>query len=87
MGRLVGRRTNSLQVNLPLVARVLESGLAQKRCSYAGIAVVLRVLPVLDRAHPPAVIVIIEDITELQKKDEELLVKAVVIKEPSPGEE
>ena len=82
VGRLVGRRTNSLQVNLPLVARVLESGLAQEKdVAMQGLLLRLRVLPVLDRAHPPAVIVIIEDITELQKKDEELLVKAVVIKE------
>jgi two-component sensor histidine kinase len=82
VGQLVGKRTNSLEVNWPLVAQVLETGMAQEKdLAMQGLLLHLRVLPVLDRAHPPAVIVIIEDITELQKKDEELLVKAVVIKE------
>ena len=82
VGRLVGKRTNSMEINWPLVAGVLETGMArEKDLAMQGLLLHLRVLPVLDRAHPPAVIVIIEDITELKKKDEELLVKAVVIKE------
>lgn len=82
VNKLVGKRMNSLELNLPLVAGSLETGNAQERdVTMQGLLLHLRVLPVLDRAHPPAVIIIVEDITELKKKDEELLVKAVVIKE------
>lgn len=82
VSHLIGSRTNSLAINWPLVGNVLESGIgAERDLPMQGILLRLRVLPLVDEPQTPAAIIIVEDITELQKKDEELLIKAVVIKE------
>ncbi len=79
---LVGKRTNSLDINWPVVNSVLQSGVAEEKdLNIQGILLNVRVIPVIPFKKTPAVIVIFEDITELKKKDEELLIKSVVIKE------
>jgi two-component sensor histidine kinase len=80
--KLIGKRTNSLDINWTAVATVLSTGIAvEQDLAMQGLLLKLRLLPVINRPKTPAVIVIMEDITELQKKDEELLVKGAVIKE------
>ena len=46
-----------------------------------GLLLSIRILPVVPRPKGGCAIVILQDITELRKKDEELLIKSVVIKE------
>ena len=46
-----------------------------------GLLLAMRVIPVTNRPDTAAAIVILQDITELKKKDTELLIKSVVIRE------
>ena len=74
LSNLVGRRTNSLQINWPLVGMVLKTGVAEgKENRHAGAVASMRVIPVTNRPDTTAAIVILQDITELKKKDTELL--------------
>lgn len=79
---LVGRRTNSLQINWPLVGMVLKTGMAEgKEVDMQGLLLSMRVIPVTNRADTPSAVIILQDITELKKKDTEILIKSVVIRE------
>lgn len=80
---LVGKRTSSLEINWPVVGKVLESGQAEEReLAMQGLILNVRFLPFYPRVRAEqSVIIIVEDITELKQKDQELLVKSVVIKE------
>ena len=79
---LVGCRTNDVAINWPLVGMVMETGTAEsKEFTMHGILLSIRILPVIPRPKAGCAIVILQDITELRKKDEELLIKSVVIKE------
>lgn len=80
--QLVGSRTNSVAINWPLVGMVMDTGIAEsKEFNMCGLLLSMRVLPVVPRPKGGCAIVILQDITELRKKDEELLIKSVVIKE------
>lgn len=82
LSNLVGRRTNSLQINWPLVGMVLQTGVAEgKEIDMQGLLLSMRVIPVTNQPDTAAAIVILQDITELKKKDTELLIKSVVIRE------
>ncbi len=79
---LVGRRTNDMAINWPLVGMVMDTGTAEnKEYTMHGRLISMRVLPVVAKPHKGCAFVILQDITELRKKDEELLIKSVVIKE------
>lgn len=79
---LVGQRTNSVAINWPLVGMVMDTGIAEsKEITYHGLLLNLRILPVVPMPKGGCAIVIIRDVTELRKKDQELLIKSVVIKE------
>jgi len=79
---LIGRRTNDIAINWPLVGMVMDTGTAEsKEYTMHGRLISMRVLPVVAKAHKGCAFVILQDITELRKKDEELLIKSVVIKE------
>ncbi len=78
----VGLRTNSRQINWPLVGMVIKAGMAEsKEVKKQGLLLSIRVLPLTPKQDTQAAIVILNDITELKKKEEELLVKSAVIKE------
>lgn len=82
LSNLVGRRTNSLQINWPLVGMVMQTGIAEgKEIDMQGLLLAMRVIPVTNRPDTASAIVILQDITELKKKDTELLIKSVVIRE------
>ncbi len=78
----VGLRTNSRQINWPLVGMVIKAGIAEsKEVKKQGLLLSIRVLPLTPKQDTQAAIVVLTDITELKKKEEELLVKSAVIKE------
>ncbi len=80
--QLVGSRTNDVAINWPLVGMVMDTGTAEsKEFNMCGLLLSMRVLPVVPRPKGGCAVVILQDITELRKKDEELLIKSVVIKE------
>ena len=71
-----------MQINWPLVGMVLKTGVAEgKEIDMQGLLLAMRVIPVTNRPDTAAAIVILQDITELKKKDTELLIKSVVIRE------
>ncbi len=79
---IVGSRTNGVTINWPLVGMVMETGTAEsKEFDMHGLLLSIRILPVIARPRAGCAIVIVKDITELHQKDEELLIKSVVIKE------
>lgn len=80
--QVVGCRTNDVAINWPLVGMVMDTGTAEsKEFTMHSLLLSIRVLPVVPRPKGGCAIVILQDITELRKKDEELLIKSVVIKE------
>lgn len=73
IGELLGKRTNHLEINWPLVGMVIDTGIAGgKEFTSHGMLLALRVLPVVPKAKAGSAIVILQDITELRKKEEEL---------------
>ena len=79
---LIGLRTNSMQINWPLVGMVLKTGTAEgKEIRLRGMLLAMRVVPVGGTTEARYAVVVLRDITELKKRDEELLVKSAVIKE------
>lgn len=73
IGDLLGKRTNHLEINWPLVGMVIDTGIAGgKEFTSHGMLLALRVLPVVPKAKAGSAIVILQDITELRKKEEEL---------------
>ena len=79
---LVGKRTNDVAINWPLVGMVMATGIAEsKEFTMHGLLLFMRVLPVVAKPEGGCAIVILQDVTELRKKDEELRIKSVVIKE------
>ena len=79
---VLGRRTNDLAINWPLVGMVIDTGIAENKQFFMhGRLLLMKVLPVPARPKSNCAIVILQDITELHKKDEELLIKSAVIKE------
>lgn len=80
--QMLGRRTNEVAINWPLVGMVMATGQAEsKEFTMHGLALRMRVLPVVAAPNAGCAIVILQDVTELRKKDEELRLKTVVIKE------
>ena len=60
----------------------MDTGIAEsKEFKMHGLLLSMRVLPVVPKPRGGCAVVILKDITELRKKDEELLIKSVVIKE------
>lgn len=79
---LIGRHTNHMAINWPLVGMVMDTGVAEsKELTLRGLLLSIRVLPVVAKPKSGWAIVIVRDITELHKKDQELQIKSVVIKE------
>ena len=79
---LLGRRINDVAINWPLVGMVIDTGIAEsKQFTMHGRLLSIKVLPVIPKPKRGCAVVILQDITELHKKDEELLIKSVVIKE------
>jgi two-component sensor histidine kinase len=61
---------------------VMDTGMPEsKEINMHGLLLSLRILPVVPQPKGGCAIVILQDVTELRKKDEELLIKSVVIKE------
>ena len=64
----IGLRTNSVQINWPLVGMVLKTGTAEgKEIRLRGMLLAMRVVPVGGTAEASYAIVILRDITELKK--------------------
>lgn len=82
VGSLVGRRCYSEEICWTAVERVKHTGIAEEQeLRQKGLFLDLRFIPLFPAGKAKRIIVVIEDITQLKQKDEELRVKAAVIKE------
>lgn len=82
VNNIIGRRTSDVAVNWPLVGMVIDTGTAEsKQFTMHGRLLFMKVFPVIAKPKSGCAVIILQDITEIHKKDEELLIKSVVIKE------
>ena len=82
VGRIVGRRIYDRQVNMRLVQKVVAAKTAEEMEWEAGnIVLVQRAIPIIRDGQVVRTIVIVADITEVKKKEKELLIKSAVIQE------
>ena len=82
VGHLVGRRTNSEEINWNGISNVLQTGVAEEQeLQQKGLFLDFRFIPLRTAGNIERIIVVIEDVTQLKLKDEELRVKAAVIRE------
>lgn len=82
VGSLVGRYTNSPEIYWNGVDSVLQTGEAEEQeLQQKGLFLDCRFIPLRIAKNIQRIIVVIEDITQLKLKDEELRVKAAVIRE------
>ena len=82
VGHLVGRRTSSEEINWNGIDNVLYTGTAEEQeLQKKGLFLDFRFIPLHAAGSIERIIVVIEDVTQLKLKDEELRVKAAVIRE------
>lgn len=82
VGQLVGRRAGERRLNLRLAGRAREQQqYLEQEYQVEGVTVMQRVIPVVLDGVVDRCIVIVSDVTELRKKERELLVKQAVIQE------
>ena len=83
VGHLVGRRTSSEEINWNGIDNVLYTGTAEEQeLQKKGLFLDFRFIPLHAAGSIERIIVVIEDVTQLKLKDEELRVKAG---RPSPA--
>lgn len=82
VGRLTGRRIYDRQVNLRLAQQAATTRqICETEIETGNILLVQRAIPVISQEEVRRIIIIITDVTELRKKEKELLVKSAVIQE------
>lgn len=80
--RIIGRRVSDRQVNMKLAQHAYSTGQPQEKEIEAGnMILVQRAIPVFSNGSVIRTIFIIADVTEIRKKEKELLVKSAVIQE------
>ena len=82
VSRLVGRRIYDRHVNMRLAQRTVNYGQADEaEVEIGNLVLVQRAIPVNVAGWPQRTLLIIADVTEIRKKEKELLVKSAVIQE------
>ncbi|MDR3589968.1 MAG: histidine kinase N-terminal domain-containing protein [Negativicutes bacterium] len=82
LGRIVGRRIYERQVNIRLAQKAANTRQPQEsELEVGNIVLAQRAIPVVRGNQTLRTIVIVADITEIKKKEKELLIKSAVIQE------
>lgn len=82
VGRIVGRRVIDRRSHMRLVQKAMQHGTAyEQEVEIGHLIFYQRALPVLVHDSVARVVFIINDVTEIKKKEKELLVKSAVIQE------
>lgn len=82
IGRIVGRRVYDRQVNIRLALKAANSRQPQEaELEIGSIVLVQRAIPIVRGGQTVRTILIVTDITEVKKKEKELLIKSAVIQE------
>jgi two-component sensor histidine kinase len=82
INRVIGRRVSDRQVNMRLAQKALSTGQSlEKELAAGNMILVQRAIPIFVSNIVIRTVFIIADVTELRKKEKELLVKSAVIQE------
>lgn len=82
INRIIGRRVSDRQVNMKLAQQALTNGQSlEKELEAGNMILVQRAIPIVTAGSVTRTVFIIADVTELRKKEKELLVKSAVIQE------
>lgn len=82
VGRIVGRRVYDRQVNIRLALKAASTRQPQEsELEVGNVVLAQRAIPVVHGNQTIRTILIVADITEIKKKEKELLIKAAVIQE------
>jgi Signal transduction histidine kinase len=82
VGRIVGRRVYDRQVNIRLALKAASSRQPQEsELEIGNIVLAQRAIPIVRGGQTLRTMLIVADITEIKKKEKELLVKSAVIQE------
>ncbi len=82
VGRIIGRRVHERALNLRLAQKAASSGQpAEMEVETGGLVLAARALPVTHSGKTSRTIIVLADVTQLRKKEKELLVKSAVIQE------
>lgn len=82
IGRIVGRRTHDRHLNIRLAQKAINTRqLQEDEWEVGNVVLAQRAIPVVSCGQVECAIVIVADVTELKKKEKELLVKSAVIQE------
>lgn len=82
INQIVGRRASDRQVNMRLAQKALSTGQPlEKEVTIGNVILVQRAIPIFVGNLVVRTVFIIADVTELRKKEKELLVKSAVIQE------
>jgi len=80
--RIIGRRVSDRQVNMKLAQQALSTGQpVEKELEAGNMILVQRAIPLFAGGLLERTVFIISDVTEIRKKEKELLVKSAVIQE------
>lgn len=82
ISRLIGRRVSDRQVNMKLAQQALSTGQSmEKEFESGNMILVQRAIPIFSHSLVTRTVFVIADVTEIRKKEKELLVKSAVIQE------
>ncbi len=82
IGRIVGRRVHDRTVNIRLALKAASSRQPQENeLEIGNVVLAQRAIPIVRGGQTVRTILIVADITEIKKKEKELLIKAAVIQE------
>jgi two-component sensor histidine kinase/PAS domain-containing protein len=82
VGRIVGRRVYDRQVNIRLAVKAASTRQPQEsELEIGGVVLAQRAIPVVQGGQTVRTILIVADVTEIKKKEKELLIKSAVIQE------
>ncbi len=82
VGRIIGRRVYDRQVNLRLALKAASTRQPQEsELEIGNVILAQRAIPIVRGAQTARTVMIVADITEVKKKEKELLIKSAVIQE------
>lgn len=82
IGRIVGRRIYERSLNARIAQRALHTQQSQEHeLELGGTTLLQRAIPILQKGQTERIILLIADVTDIKKKEKELLIKSAVIQE------
>ncbi|KYZ75226.1 histidine kinase [Anaerosporomusa subterranea] len=82
VGRIVGRRIYDRNLNARIAQRALHTHQSQEHeLELGGTTLLQRAIPIVQKGQTTRIILLIADVTDIKKKEKELLVKSAVIQE------